>query len=185
MISSDFVHVVLGPKWVSIVPLTPWLALAAGVLGLSSGAFGTPDVLNMPRRGARMLLLRLFMMALVIVPVAFVTRDLVAVAAARLFVTIIFIPTLFLAVGAAVGVRPASQLATGWRPILAAGIMASAIWGANLLAPANMMLRLVTDVALGTAVYIGALFVLWGIAGRPESAERDLLSFLRSRLRFA
>jgi lipopolysaccharide exporter len=185
VISNDFVHVVLGPKWVSVVPLMPWLALAAGVLGLSSGAFGTFDVLNMPRRGARMLLLRLFMMALVIVPVAFVTRDLVAVAAARLFVTIIFIPTLFLAVGAAVGVRPGSQLAVVWRPFLAAGVMALAIWGGNGFAPTNMILRLIFDVAFGAAAYVGALFAMWGIVGRPESTERDLLSFVRSWLKFA
>jgi lipopolysaccharide exporter len=184
MISSDFVHVVLGPKWVSVVPLMPWLALAAGVLGLSSGAFGTFDVLNMPRRGARMLLLRLFMMGLVIAPVAFVTRDLVAVAASRLFVTIIFIPTLFLAVGTAVGVRPASQLAAVWRPFLAAGIMALAIWGGNTFAPANMILRLIFDVAIGAVAYVGTLFVLWRVAGRPDSAERDALSFVRNRLKF-
>lgn len=185
MISNDFVHVVLGPKWVSVVPLMPWLALAAGVLGLSSGAFGTFDVLNMPRRGARMALVRLLMMTVIIVPVAFITRDLIAVGVARLIVTVVFIPTLFLAVGSVVGVRPMSQIAAVWRPITAAGIMALAIWGANRFVPDNMMLRMFFDVVLGAAVYAGALLSLWRFAGRPDSPERDALSFLQRQFRIA
>ncbi len=185
MISSDFVRVVLGPKWLSVIPLMPWLAMAAGVLGLSSGAFGTFDVLNMPRRGARMLLLRLFMMAAVIVPIAYATHNLIDVAAARLVVTVIFIPTLFLAIGAAVGVRPSEQIEALWRPILAAGIMAVVIWSANTVFPPQILLRMLFDVILGGLTYAGALLSLWAIAGRPESPERDALSFLRSRFRFA
>ena len=185
MISSDFVHVVLGPKWLSVIPLMPWLAMAAGVLGLSSGAFGTFDVLNMPRRGARMLLLRLFMMAIVIVPVAYATHDLIDVAVSRLAVTAIFIPTLFLAIGVAVGVSPSEQIEALWRPILAAGIMAVVIWSANMVFPPQMLLRMCFDVVLGGAAYISALLGLWAIAGCPESPERDALSFLRTRFRFA
>ncbi len=99
MIARDMVQIVLGPKWTDTIHLIPWLALAAGVLGLASGAFGTFDTLNMPRQGARMALVRLFMLVLVITPVAFFTRELAMVAAARLAVTILFIPALLLAVG--------------------------------------------------------------------------------------
>jgi O-antigen/teichoic acid export membrane protein len=185
MISNDFVHVVLGPKWTSIIPLMPWLALAAGVLGLSSGAFGTFDLLNMPMRGAKMLIVRLFMMVLVMVPVAFITRDLIDVAAARLGVTVVFIPTLFFAIGRAVGVRPGSQISALWRPIAAAGIMALTIWCANLLVPANMVLRMIFDVVFGGVIYAGALLFMWGVGGRPEGPERDVLLILHGRYRQA
>jgi hypothetical protein len=40
------------------------------------------------------------------------------------------------------------------------------------------------DVLLGGAVYVGALFAMWSIAGRPDSPERDVLSFLQQRLKF-
>ena len=71
LVAHDLVLVVLGQKWVSAIPLMPWLALGAGVLGLSSGAFGTLDAFGLPHIGARIQWMRLAMLVVVFVPVAY------------------------------------------------------------------------------------------------------------------
>jgi O-antigen/teichoic acid export membrane protein/polysaccharide pyruvyl transferase WcaK-like protein len=178
MVGHDLVPVLLGPKWLPAVDLIPWLAIAAGVLGLSSGAFGTFDALNMPRQGARMALVRLVMLTLAVAPAAYFTHELVTVAAARLVMTILFIPTLLLAVGRAVGVEPGKQISMLWRPVLAAAIMAGAIQGANLYLGSGGPIRLVADVLAGVLVYSCALLAFWQIAGRPAAPENDALKLV-------
>jgi O-antigen/teichoic acid export membrane protein len=183
MIARDMVPILLGPKWIATIALIPWLALAAGVLGLTSGAFGTFDALNMPRRGARMALVRLAMLAVVIMPVAYLTRDLTIVAASRLAVTALFVPTLFLSVGKAVGATPASQMDVLWRPVVAACMMALGIATANSFLAEGGAVRLLADIALGSMIYAGTLFAAWQIAGRPLSPEADVAGLLAGTFR--
>jgi len=182
MVANDLVPVVLGPKWVQTIGLIPWLAMAAGVLGLSSGAFSTFDTLNMARRGARLSIVRLFMLVVVLAPVAFLTRSVGWIAVARLVVTVLFVPGLLVAVGNAVGVSVRSQFAVLWRPIFAAGVMALSIAVANLLIVNVAPVRLVADVLLGSLVYAVALLFIWNLAGRPPSPEKDAAGFMQNMM---
>ncbi len=117
MVSADLVTVVLGPKWLDTIPLMPWLALAAGLIALVSGAYTTFDTLGMPSRGARLQWTRLLYLVIAIVPVAILTRDIVLVAAARFVVTAVFIPTVFLVVGRTIDVSARDYLSVLWRPL--------------------------------------------------------------------
>jgi O-antigen/teichoic acid export membrane protein len=183
-VAHDLVRLVLGAKWLDAEPLVGWLALSAGVLGLSSGAYTTFDVIGRPHLGARMQWTRLLLLVVAIAPVAYLTRNAQFIAATRLLVTIIFVPNLFFVLGRAIGVSPHDYLRAFWRPFAAAGVMAAMIFFANMHLSLVSSLRLLCDVALGAATYGTMLFLLWVLSGCPNTPERDLITFLRSRWPF-
>ncbi len=81
---TTMVRFVLGEKWLVAEPLVGWLALSAGLLGLSSGAYTTFDALGKPHLGARMLWVRLIFLAAAIIPVAMIADHPRDVAATRM-----------------------------------------------------------------------------------------------------
>jgi O-antigen/teichoic acid export membrane protein len=181
MVSADLVSVVLGPKWIDTIPLMPWLALAAGLFALVSGAYATFDTLGIPSRGARLQWTRLLYLVTAIVPIAIITRNIVFIAAARLIITAIFIPTVFLVVGRTINVSAKDYVSVLWRPFGAAAIMAGAIYCININLPFTGAPRLIVDVAAGMTVYPLSMLLLWYVAGRPDSAESDAIAALRLR----
>jgi PST family polysaccharide transporter/lipopolysaccharide exporter len=173
----------LGEKWNDIEPLMGWLALSTGLLGLSSGAYTTFDAIGKPQLGARMQWLRLVILVLAIAPVAILTHELVAIAITRLIVTAVFMPSLFFAVGSAIGVSPRDYLRALWRPFAAASVMACIVAEANHLLVIQGVLRLLLDVVLGGTSFVLASLVFWIWSGRPPSAERDFVDFVEARLK--
>lgn len=70
------------------------------------------------------------------------------------------------------------QLLPAARPSLAAGIMTLAVaflplFDFGAVGDDTLLPNLVGEIALGASVYVGALSLLWLIAGRPEGAERE------------
>jgi len=182
LVSHDLVQVVLGSKWLDLEPLMGYLALSAGLVGLSSGAYATFDTLGRPELGARMQWLRLAFLCLVIVPVGIASHSLKFIAIARLGVTAIFMPTLFLAAGSAIGVSPGDYVRAFWRPLAAAATMTIGVWGAEALMPQSGAAQLIFEVLAGAVCFTVSLLALWRLSGRPDSAERDLLQFIRQCL---
>jgi lipopolysaccharide exporter len=178
LVTSDMVGVLLGSQWIDVVPFLGWLALGTAVESLRSGAYTILDVLGLPRIGARMQWLRLVLLAVAIVPVAYLTRDLVMISIARLVMATLFIPTLFTAVGTRVGVTPRQYISVLWRPFTAAGVMALAVSGLNMLLPFTGIGRLVLDILAGATTYGGSILLFWELCGRPQAVERDLLTLI-------
>jgi O-antigen/teichoic acid export membrane protein/glycosyltransferase involved in cell wall biosynthesis len=178
MVAHDMVRVVLGEKWLTVEPLVGWLALSAGLLGLSSGAYTTFDALGKPHLGARMQWVRLLFLALAIVPVALLAPLPRWVAGTRMVVTALFMPTLFMAIGRELDVTWRDYLKALWRPFSAAAAMALLILPINLmLSPSTI--RLLVDILVGAFSFSTVLFFLWWLSGRPDSPERDALLFVR------
>jgi hypothetical protein len=158
-----------------------WLALGSGLLGLSSGAYATFDILGKPDISARMQWVRLAIFAAVLVSVTLITRRIDAIAIWRLIVTAIFIPTLLFAVGRELKITPAAYLSALWRPAAAAGVMAAVLCLANAYFPPGNP-RLVLDVLMGAVVFCAAAIFLWRITGRPLGPERDVLAIVTTRI---
>jgi O-antigen/teichoic acid export membrane protein len=185
LVAPDMVRLVLGPKWVDVIPLMGWLALDAGLMGLCLSAYSLLDVVNLPHVGARMQWLRLLLLAVAVFPVAYLTRNVVMVAEARFLMTALFIPSLFFTVGRHANVSKNDYFLTLWRPFVAAAAMALAVWSVNQVIPFTGNLRLVLDIVLGAAAYAGVISALWRLSGCPDSAERDALTIIeRLRTKF-
>lgn len=182
VVAHDLVNALLGAKWADLEPLMGWLAMSAGLLGLASGAYSTFDALGIPQLGARMQWLRLLLLCIAIAPVALLTRSLELIAATRFAVTFIFTPTLFFAVGRTVGVTPLDYTRILWRPFAAAALMAAAIWSVNSIILVPQVVRLGLDVAVGAAVFVASMLLLWWVSGRPDAPEKDMLKFVGEQI---
>jgi lipopolysaccharide exporter len=179
LVAHDMVRVVLGPNWSFSEPLIRWLALGTGLLGLSSGAYTTFDVLGKPHLSARMQWVRLLLLFAAVIPVAFLFKDAQGVAAVRMAVTALFIPSLLLAVGREMDISARDYLIVFWRPCTAGLAMCLVIYPLNtVFTPGGS--RLMLDVAMGAVTFMATLLLLWKIDGQPASPERDvMLSFAR------
>ena len=178
MVAPDMVQVVLGSQWLAVVPFLGWLALGTATETLRSGAYTILDVLGLPHVSARMQWLRLVLLAAAILPVAYLTHSLVMVSIARFVMAALFVPTLFSAVGKHIGVTVGLYLSALWRPFTSAAVMALAVAGLNLLLPFTGVGRLLLDILMGVVSYGGSILLFWELSGRPQSAERDLLTLL-------
>jgi O-antigen/teichoic acid export membrane protein len=176
MIADDFVRVVLGPQWIDATPLVGWLALNAAMAALLSGTATLLDVLGMPYIGARIQWSRFIVFTALIFSVAYMTHDVLAVVITRLAITTLFVPSIIFAVRRVTGVPARDYFSSMWRPFLAAGFMALAIWSLNHILPFHGAGRLALDVVVGIATYGAALLGLWDLSGRPQSAEQDILT---------
>jgi O-antigen/teichoic acid export membrane protein len=180
LVAQDYAWVVLGPNWQHLEALIGWLALAAGLLGLTSGADTLFDTIGRPRRSAALHWTRLGLLALAVAAAALATRNIVWVAAARMLVNLVFLPLLLGQVAKTIGLSWRDCAATLWRPAIAAAIMAVSLLALGAVLPIGSLARLVIEVPAGAAIYLAALLLLWRASGRPESCEKDLLHFLRS-----
>jgi lipopolysaccharide exporter len=178
LVAGDAVYVLLGPKWEQSVPVVPWLALYAGVMGI---AYSVNAVLLATGRAYanawRTIVFTLVLLPFVIVGVGL--EGIEGAAIARLAVAIVFAPAMLIYV-AGVLQMPISALASVlWRPIVAASAMAATLLYFHAYMPELPLLRLGSEALAGAAVYSGALTVLWFISGRPAGAEATLIGLLK------
>jgi lipopolysaccharide exporter len=177
LVAHDMIHLVLGSRWTDVEPILVWLALAAGLLGLSSGAYTAFDAIGRPDLGARMQWTRLIILGVILAPVGLILHSLVAISIARLIVTAVFIPTLWFTVGREIEVSPRDYARELWRPAAGAAVMSLSIHFANRwLVPGNV--RLACDVLLGAASFAFSVLSLWWACRKPDGPERDIWRML-------
>ena len=75
LVSDDMVDLILGPRWHDAKPLMPWLALAFGLLSLSSSVYSAFDTIGRPDISARLQWTRFVGLAVCILPVAYFLHD--------------------------------------------------------------------------------------------------------------
>lgn len=177
LVTSDMVDLVLGPQWVDAKPLMPWLALAYGILGLSTSVYSAFDVIGQPRTSARLQWIRFGVLCVCVVPVAYFFRSARSIAIARFFVAVAITPTLFASLARALDLTLQDVTRTLWRPIGASLAMTAIVLGANALISFTGPARLLIDVSLGIATYTIAILGSWVVAGRPAGPEAALLNF--------
>ncbi|MGD9597419.1 MAG: lipopolysaccharide biosynthesis protein [Steroidobacteraceae bacterium] len=173
------VMVVLGPRWMDMVPVLTILSFA-GVLRIVSGnAF--PAYLALRRADIAMKLNFMYgstavLMMLILVP----RHGIVGAAAATLIANLIGAPVSIGIAISLVGARPIEVLQPIWRPFAAATGMylgVAAITNTRGIAGSGLanFMSLAIAIAAGIAIYAFLLLMLWTMTGRREGTEAQLL----------
>jgi O-antigen/teichoic acid export membrane protein len=185
LVANDMVDLVLGSQWGDVKPLMPWLALAYGVLGLSSSVYIAFDTIGQPMYSARLQWMRVIGTAAVMFPVAYHFRNIELVAVSRLLVTLAVTPTLFLVLMKPFDLTIGDFLRTLWRPLTAGAGMAIAVLAVNSVITFTGNPRLFLDMAIGALVYVSILMLLWAAIGRPQGPEQQFWSRVAPRFGLA
>jgi O-antigen/teichoic acid export membrane protein len=177
LVSDDMVDLVLGSQWNDAKPLFPWLALAFGMLGLSSSVSSAFEVIGLPGISARLQWARFAALLVAIAVVALFWPSARSVAIARFAVTLAITPPMFFMLARTLELGARDILFTLWRPLAASVAMAILVLGINALLWFAGPPRLAIDVVLGAVVYAAAIFATWHMVGRPNGAETQILTY--------
>ena len=176
-VAEDFVVVVLGEKWLPIVPLMQWLALYGAATGLSS----TVALVLLVSGKEYLAVLEAWTQFIVLVIVfALIVQvgDVYAIAVARTCVGILFVPVMLYFVTFACPV-PLTQLAgTVWRPLVASVTMFVMVRLLHAEAIQTPIARLGLDILSGVAIFAISMLLLWYLAGRPHGPEQIISTFI-------
>ncbi|MBC7951772.1 MAG: oligosaccharide flippase family protein [Rhodospirillaceae bacterium] len=168
LVAEDLLLVFLGERWVHMAPVFQLLALFATLEGI----WLMLDPLMIATGRERTLATANMVFTALLVPVVAVTAyvgGMEWIPVGRIAVMAIML----LAVGWRV-VSWRALLDALWRPVMAASFMAAAVIATRLeLAP---FLSLIWSVGVGAVTFPLVLGGLWLMAGRPDGAERMLLS---------
>jgi len=182
---DDIVDVLLGPKWIDVKPLIPWLALSAGALAMSSSIYSAFEVTGRPKLSAQLQWTMLILLSIGVFLVGFATRDATYVAATRFVVTMALTPTLFIILARTIDIPIMTIVSSTWRPLVAAVAMSATVWAVNQHIENGGIIRLFVDVALGGFIFCLTSYLLWAIAGCPNAPEKFIWSIVYSKLRRA
>jgi lipopolysaccharide exporter len=185
MMADPLVRVAFGPTWLEAIPVIQIVGMGAALMALgniSATLFSAYAMLSttfwvalgagLARAGLLIVLLpggSLVTAAAIATTVAACEQAVMVTIALRRF-----------------HVSPAALGRALWRSVLAAAVMAAVLvrLGLGLApAPAAPWHHLLATIAAGALVYTAALGLAWLAAGRPDGAERDLLTLAGSVLR--
>jgi PST family polysaccharide transporter len=183
LVANELIAVLVGDKWLPdaadvVVLLAPTIAISM----ISSAT----DGLAMAKLATRQMLMRNLVIAAFSVP-AFVFG-----LWQWGFIGVIYATIFRFAVNTAVNMYFAKEmigdsflapLAASWRSFVAAGLMSAAV----IAVPApfekgqeelQVLIEMMPRVLLGGAVYVGAHYLLWRLAGKPDGFEAKMQEFL-------
>jgi O-antigen/teichoic acid export membrane protein len=182
-VAEDFVHVVLGSKWLGAIPLMPWLGLFAAVYGISRAL----DTFLLATGRERMSSLMGLAYALVTIPVIWMAGrqgGIQGIAAAKAATAVALVSILVVAGTRAPPLTLRLVLSAAWPPILSAATMFVAVKALQSMFPLDShVLGLLRDAFAGAFVYIGCGLIIWRVRGRPAGIEQDLLNEAQRRVR--
>jgi O-antigen/teichoic acid export membrane protein len=187
LVVEPLVHVVLGPKWVGVIPLIQILA-AFGVMRTLHGPTGSVYLaIGKPRLISLLHLVHIGVsLPLLII---FVTKySITAAPWAILAGTCIALPVNYSIVMRELALPLGPLVEVLWRPLVSATLMLIVGgWIHNrFLAPAGLgqsLMGLLILIPLGAVIYVTTVTGLWRIADCPRGAESTLLALMKLRLR--
>jgi O-antigen/teichoic acid export membrane protein len=181
-VASDFVHVVLGAKWVGAIPLMPWLGLFAAVYGVVR----TLDMFLIATGSERASSLLALGFVIFLVPVLWYSGQqgsVVGIAATKAGTAFGLVLLLGFVVTRLTAVTPGLLWAAVWPPMLASVVMFAGVKALQTELPlSHHMLGLLRDSLVGACLYASTSVMIWLARGRPPGIEQDLLAAIRRKL---
>ena len=177
------IQVFLGHQWQAAGPVVEVLALYGIVQALGSSSHLVYLAINRPSLTAQLVGLHFILLCPLLVTGA-VLAGAVGAAWAVAITSLILLIVDFAVVFKILEVGPQRILSALARPVAGSSTMLAGLLPLRLFVPAtdswiDSLLQLTTFAASGSILYLGTVLALWHLAGRPESAERHILSVLR------
>jgi O-antigen/teichoic acid export membrane protein len=182
LVADPLVKLAFGPLWLEAVPMIQILGISASIAAIGSLSTTLFSACNMLRTTftviasatvARVVLMVVFLPGGTLVTAAILSA-LLGVAEQVAYITLTI---------RRFDVPLRGLLRAVWRSVLGTLAMAAAlIWlGLGFVPVADDFLRhLLTDAAVGGAIYASVVLLAWIAAGRPDGPESDLLLLVRS-----
>jgi O-antigen/teichoic acid export membrane protein len=182
VVAPDAVHVLLGDRWLPVIPLLQIVSLAACI---GSGIAGAPVLyvaMGRPDTAAKLAAFR-FVVVTSLLALGAGTAGTLGAAWAMVGTACITQVVNWRIVGRSLALSAKEMRQSFSRPVMAAAIMALAVLALQDVLPegrsfASSLLRLAAGVATGALAYGLSLLMLWRIAGKPDGAERHVLDLL-------
>jgi O-antigen/teichoic acid export membrane protein len=186
-VATPLVNALLGPKWLSVVPLIPVLAihgLLTAVMSCGNYAF---LALGKPRH-VTLLMSAHICMAVPMLTFGTVQWGVQGAAWALLLASVLLVPLNYLLLSATLKVKVADLIRVLWRPVTGAAVMVGIlVWvqstvdfESGVFGQIKAVLLLVTT---GAVTYCATVFALWRLANRPDGAELFLSEQVARRFR--
>lgn len=171
LVAPDVVSLLLGDKWAVGIPVFQWIALCSVFEGLILATLpffittGRERFVGLFHAGHAAFLIVALVAARQTGNFVFLAQVRCIVAGLALLVCLSRVNRL-----GHVGWRDLAEAA--WRPLIAAGLMSLLLnWPLGHAA-------LPIKIAAGVMTFLGSLYALWAIAGRPQSTERDAMEIV-------
>lgn len=184
------VPVVFGAKWLEARSLLALLAIfGVGQIMFTNAyaAFLALDRADVPTRISAIYVAVQLALLVTLTPMF----GLMGAASAYVATSLLMLPLVFAYVYSILRVRAGAMLRVVWRPLLAASLMFAVVkaFVGRVHHESDPTLQtaaeLLAAIALGVAVYVSLVLLLWAACGRPQGAERMALNRVRARLRRA
>ena len=180
--AADAVPLVLGEKWLPIVPVLQILGIGGAVAALSTNGHLVLHALNKPHLVTLVAALRFGVLA----PLAFMLippYGPIGAAYALLGATGMVLAAEYSLSTWRLAIAPQRFIAVVWRPLVAAITMAVVVqFLQSRLGEAATTTVQLTHIVLcaivGCAAYAGCVLLLWRLVGLPQGAERRLIALL-------
>lgn len=177
-VARDFVSIVLGPKWYENIPLLEIFAFAGAFSGISSVFGSFMFALGHIRIMAIFGWMQFIALAIIL---WFVSKSgsILQIAWANAILAIVFTFINLQIVCHSSGNHLKPVIGALLRPLASGILMVIVVKILHINTIAYPLITLILDVAVAIIVYITTILILWWIAGRPDSAEQELLARLR------
>jgi O-antigen/teichoic acid export membrane protein/glycosyltransferase involved in cell wall biosynthesis len=181
------IQVFLGHQWQAAGPVIEVLALYGIVQALGSSSHLVYLAINRPSLTTQLVGLYFILLCPLLVTGA-ILAGAVGAAWALTITSIIVLVVDFAVVFKVLEVGPQRIFSALARPVAGSVTMLAGLLPLRLFVPATdswigSVLQLTTLAVSGSMLYVSAVFALWHLAGRPESAERHILSVLQETSR--
>lgn len=181
LVAEDVVHVLLGAKWSAVVEPLRVLAFVGFLLSLRYTASVLLNALGAIRLVTVCVWIQVVLFVL-LCAVFFTETSLVEIAYIRLGLAALIT---LVVLGQTVRLRlfRLSDLLRGMaRPFLGCAAMAAAVLTIQSAVSLSPLIDLLLQVAAGGAVYCAVLLGSWWAAGRPDSAESEVMEMIGTKL---
>ncbi|MEE4377234.1 MAG: oligosaccharide flippase family protein [Candidatus Competibacteraceae bacterium] len=182
-VAAEFIPLFLGggDKWIAVVPLAQILAFAALSNSFYQVAASMLIVIGHIRLTAFVSWFRAILVVLSMYPV-FQLYGVVGIAAAQAMTGLAALFVIYTVLSVKVEIAPSRLLSALWRQLLAGAVMAAILLLSFSDSGGTPALILILKIPIGMICYLGMLYLLWMLSGRPESGEKKVFMLVWSKV---